>query len=237
MLVLSASGLSCLRQLSVDKVHIYCSTSSSFIYDLSPVAVPPKCGTSTQCSALAALRIRVNGIGRCRGTARADCFAFASASEPCFAEVSRKISLGECRPVDIEIFASCTASAVATVFANAFVSISCEGQGSGCGFAQANGEAWACSFASAVAQLLVNVNDGEAVCDVDVGAMAAVFASVATEAQAAVCTDGSSTGFVFDFEREFGSRAESIIADAAASCFVTCFPGMQQTLPFAIITF
>ena len=125
--------------------------------------------------------------------------------------------------MDIDIFAECTARAVASVFARAFVAISCEGQGAGCGFAQANADAWACSFASAIAQLFVDVGNGEAVCDVDVGAMASVFASAAADAQAAACASGNE--FASAFEIEFVTRVETIIADAAASCFVTCFPG------------
>ena len=164
-------------------------------------------------------------MGGCRGTSsRADCAAFASELEPCFAAVRQQIELDACELYDTALFAECTSRAVASVYANAYNGIECTGAGSGCGFEQSNAFAWACSFASAIAQLIVDANNGEAQCDIDVAEMAEVFATVAAETQALACTEGGDTGFVEDFQTEYIFRVETIITDATASCLVQCIP-------------
>lgn len=170
----------------------------------------------TTCSAFASLQILVTG-GSCKGTATADCKS-VSRSQNAFKETFDEwwSDEGVCDSGKAEAAASAVAKAIAKVWANAAVKVTCEGMGFACGWSISDGQAWSVAFAEAIAQAAAETNAGteaDAFCFADVRSLAGVIAEAAATSQADACTTG---GTVEDFESSYAASIQTGIASAFA---------------------
>ncbi|GMH36247.1 hypothetical protein BSKO_04115 [Bryopsis sp. KO-2023] len=171
----------------------------------------------TSCNAFALLEILVSGVGKCTGSSSADCTA-VSISQNAFQESYDEwfSDDGLCDNGKAEASAIAIASAIAKVWSNAAVKVTCEGQGFACGWSIANGQAWATAFAEAISQAAAEAGGGsnaEAFCFADIRAISVVLADAASSAQADACTNG---GTVESFEASYAAAIQVGIATAFA---------------------
>lgn len=170
----------------------------------------------TTCSAFASLEILVTA-GSCSGTASADCKAVTESSSE-FKEAFDEwwSNEGTCDSGKAEAAATAVAKAIAKVWSNAAVKVTCDGMGFACGWSIADGQAWAIAFAEAVAQASAEAGTGssaEGFCFADIRALSSVIAEAAAKAQADACTTGAT---VEDFQSSYASAIQIGIARAFA---------------------
>lgn len=169
----------------------------------------------TTCSAFASLEILVTA-GKCSGTASADCRA-VSESQNDFQEAFDDWwgDNGVCDSGKAEAASTAVAKAIAKVWANAAVKVTCEGLGFACGWSVADGATWSIAFAEALAQASAEASSGgaEGFCYADIRSIATVVAEAASQAQADACTTG---GTAEDFEASFAAAIQVGIANAFA---------------------
>lgn len=169
----------------------------------------------TSCSAFASLEILVTG-GSCYGTAKADCLAVTESNND-FKEAFDEwwSDDGICDAGKAEAAATAVAKAIAKVWANASVKVTCEGMGFACGWSISEGGAWAIAFAESLAQASAEVSGGgsDGFCYADVRALSSVIAEAAAKAQSDACTTG---GTVEDFQESYAAAIEIGIATAFA---------------------
>eukprot|EP00210_Caulerpa_lentillifera_P005101 g4873.t1 len=187
-----------------------------------------------KCSAFAAIKIVVTR-GSCRGEAVASCKALAS-SQSVFRKAYgtwwNKDGSGECKVVRLKKAAKAVARATATgkdivlcvpivtvvrvAFAASLIKVRCDGKGFACGAAKADGQAFAVSFARAIAQAAVDAgaSASDAFCMADVEATAGAIAEAAASARSTACV--KDTGRRADFKSTMANQT----TDAIASAFV-----------------
>eukprot|EP00210_Caulerpa_lentillifera_P005093 g4865.t1 len=175
-------------------------------------------GVGVKCSAFAAIKIVVTR-GTCKGEAVADCKAVAS-SQSTFRKAYgtwwNKDGSGECKVVRLKKAAKAVARATAAAFAASLVKVKCDGKGFACGASKAEGEAFAVSFARAIAQAAVDAGGSasDAFCMADVEATAGAIAEAAASARSTACV--KDTGRRADFQYAMVNQ----ITDAIATAFV-----------------
>lgn len=180
------------------------------------------------CSAFSSLRILATA-GSCTGVAGASCLA-VSESQSSFIEAYEEWWVGAdnttvdesklCAEGDVEVFAQAIATAIAKVWADAFVKVNCDGQGFACGWSAANGEAFATAFAEALAFAAADASlpNVDAFCVADIRAISVALAEAAESARAQTCTDG---GESTDFESNYAAAIVDAIATAYARATAT----------------
>lgn len=179
--------------------------------------------SSVTCSVFSSLKITATA-GKCTGLASADCTAVGE-SQSTFVEAYEDWWIGDdgdlddvklCEKETVETAAKAIATAVAKVWASAFVLVECEGQGFACGWAASNGEAFAMAFAEAIAFAAADASlpDVDAFCVADIRAISGALAQAAESARADTCTAG---GTSTDFEDNYASAVVDAIAEAFAS--------------------
>lgn len=122
---------------------------------------------------------------------------------------------GVCEEGKAAAAAEAVAQAIAKVWADAAVQVTCEGVGFACGWTASGGQAWAIGFAEALAQAAAEANDGAAdgFCYADIRSVSVVIAEAAANAQAAACSTG---GTAQDFQNSYAAAIEVGIATAFA---------------------
>eukprot|EP00210_Caulerpa_lentillifera_P005099 g4871.t1 len=181
---------------------------------------PSPSGTSqVQCSAFAALRVELVGPGRCTGIASANCRAVAS-SQTVMREAFANwfADEGICDGEKRRVAAQGIARAVAAVYTSAIARVSCTGAGGfACGWAIGRGDAFAISFARAIAQASADtgVDTTQAFCISTVRGLGGVIAEAASRSQARACVNG--IGSRTSFEQDFTEQISEVIVNAFAS--------------------
>ncbi|GMH37598.1 hypothetical protein BSKO_05471 [Bryopsis sp. KO-2023] len=150
--------------------------------------------TGASCQAASFLEILVTE-GTCSGQAAVTCDAQASSVSEfnaAFADWFAGDPKSLCRKERIDAAALAVGRAVASLYAEALVQVSCSAgsSGSSCGWSIGKGSAWAVATAEALAFAAVDLGPDRAICQADVTALSGVFVDVAGSVQAAACQSG-----------------------------------------------
>lgn len=197
----------------------------------------PLGSTDSSCSAFSNLEILVTA-GRCRGRATANCNAVSEAMND-YQQAYEEWWIGDDGEVDtnlvcdgerVQAAAVACARAIARVWTDAIVKVDCDGQGFACGYAIADGEAFAVAFAEALAVAAADAGS-EGVngwCVADIRAISGALARAAESARAQACSEGLPAE---DFESNYAGAVVNAIATAfaEASAFVCNDDGAQAS--------
>lgn len=200
------------------------------LLDTEPVTCPGAVDAS--CQAFSTLEILTTS-GTCKGRAAASCETISTAKSD-FKEAFEEWwgEEGMCDSGKAEVAVTAIARAAAAVWANAAVSVTCDGRGFGCGWAASNGNTYALAYAEAIAQAAAETasEESEAFCFADVRAVNAVLAEAAAAAQADACTTG---GTQEDFEESFVEAVKEGLASAFASATASACDDEGEALAFS----
>eukprot|EP00210_Caulerpa_lentillifera_P007865 g7506.t1 len=172
------------------------------------------------CSSKAAVNLFVIGRGSCTGRSTASCAAIAARTRPCLNIVDRAFEKDKCFKVDISAYARCATKAIAGAFTKTSSAIACTGKKAfGCGWAEADAKAFACSYTLSLVKLIAKIGGQRAGCEAFVGGLAQVVAKAATKSSSDVCTKN---GKASDFDKDLALAIQSAVTRAFAKCWLRC---------------
>ncbi|GMH41444.1 hypothetical protein BSKO_09354 [Bryopsis sp. KO-2023] len=170
----------------------------------------------TSCSVFGSVSLVVKS-GSCKGWAGANCRAHAKAQVEIESAVQALSTQDLCNPIKVRAAAKAVATALASVYVSALSKVSCNGQGFGCGYSVAQGDAFATAYAEAFSKAVAAAYNGDltAICVADLKAIAVGVARAAAFAVSKTCVNGS--GSASSFHANFVAAASKAIAVSITS--------------------